>query len=499
MVTMTRGFLTLELIISIALFATIMTAALLVATGGQVASMDVGMTEFGLASTTNKTQALSQTASVHQGFQSLVGSVVTGDGFRLSTLVDTLSPCMKYVEASTTWSSDKGRSLFSSSGTFVISTTTTKAMGGGCSPLPPAEGWENPGSLGSVDVSGADGTGVDARWVAGHRYVFLTGDPSSAGKEDLYVFNADTPTAPVLTAALNTGKGLNDVVVADGYAFVVQNDKTNQLQVIDVSNPAAPVFVTSLSLPGVLATGSYPEGRTITYWNKRVYIGTKETAGPEFHVIDVSTPTSPVHLGSLEVTHNVNDIVVRGTTAYLATSADCAELMLINVSNPGAMTLPQNCSTPGTMDMKFNARTTGATPSESTEDGITLDVVGPYVFLGRERASASDERDWYVIDVTDPNALTAQSALRLGLGPNTEVSGIVTRTPYSFVMTTDSNKPLYVVRVTDVTSPVVVSSCSFNYSQVTRAISYLDNYIFSANRSNDILRIIYDKPGVSCS
>ena len=199
------------------------------------------------------------------------------------------------------------------------------------------------------------------------------------------------------------------------------------------------------------------------------------------------------------MTHSVNDIVVRGTVAYLATSANYGELTLIDVSNPASMTLPPNYTTPGTMDMKFNARTHTATPVESDEDGITLDVVGTRVYLGRERATNSNERDFYIIDASVPSALVSLGASRIGIGPNTEVSGITTNGKYSFLMTTDSNEPFYVFDISTPTTPVVVSTCGLNFSQVTRAVSYLDNFIFTANRSNDILRVIYDKPGTSCS
>jgi len=497
----TRGSFTIEVLIAFAVSTLALGGALMLALSGQVSGMDMNLTSGGLFRESSMHERnLAQAYSAWDSIKSVSASNPALDGgYSTSSTMSFTSPCVKEVTSSVSWSSDKNRLLDASFVSLLASTSTAQFYAGGCDPIPPADGWENPASYGSTDVSGADGTGIDAHWVAGHRYVLLSADPSSAGKEDLYIFNADNAQSPTLTSNLNTGKGLYDIVVAGNYAYVVQNDKVNQLQVIDISNPAAPTLVTSTSLVGVDTTGSYPEGRTIAYFNNRVYVGTKETAGPEFHIFDVTTPSAPTHLGSLEVTHNVNDIVVHGTTAYLATSADYGELVLIDVSNPSSLSLPPNFSTPGTMDKKFNARTTDATPAESTEDGVTLDVVGTRVYLGRERTTSSTERDFYIIDATNQSSLVSLGALRMGLGSNTEVSGITAQGKYAFLMSTDSNRPFYVIRVSVPATPTVVSTCGLNFSQVTRAITYLDNFIFSANRSNDILRVIYDKPGTSCS
>ncbi len=496
-----RGSFTIEVLIAFVVSTLALGGALMIALGGQVSGMDMNLTSGGLFRESSMHERnLAQAYSAWDSIQSVSASNPALDGgYSTSSVMALTSPCVKEVTSSVSWSSDKNRLLDASFVSLLASTSTAQFYAGGCDPIVPLDGWENPASYGSEDVSGADGTGIDAHWVGGHRYVFLVADPSSASKEDFYIFNVDDAQNPTLVSEINTGKGLYDVVVAGNYAYVVQNDNENQLQVIDISFPATPVLVTSTSLVGVDDTGSYPEGRTIAYFNNRLYIGTKETAGPEFHVFDVTTPSTPTHLGSLEVTHNVNDIVVQGTTAYLATSADYGELVLVDVSNPASMTLPPNFSTPGAMEKKFNARTTAATPVESTEDGTTLDVVGTRVYLGRERTNNASERDFYIIDASNQSSLVALGALRMGLGSNSEVSGITAQGKYAFLMSTDSNLPFYVIRVSVPATPTVVSTCGLNFSQVTRAITYLDNLIFSANRSNDILRVIYDKPGTSCS
>lgn len=495
----TRAFLTVEIVLALALFTILMSGVWLVAFGGQTEGLDVSLGKDTLYSAQSSAQTDMQSAAVFSGFSAL--STLTNASIGFARTVASVSPCLKTVNDAYSTSTEKSRSLQSGVTTIVASIDAARALGGGCDPFPPPPGWENPDSFGSTDVSGADGTGVDAQWIGGHRYVFVSADPSSVGKEDFYVFTVDDPQNPSLTAQLNTGKGLNGVVVAGNYAYVIQNDSTNQLQVIDLTDPANPSVATQYTLPGVLSTGSFPEGRSIAYYNNRVYIGTKETAGPEFHVFDVTTPSAPIHLGSLEVTHNVNDIAVLGTTAYLATSADYAELTMIEVSNPGALALPPSFIDPAVMNYKFNARThTVGNPEtgESTEDGQAVFVVGTTVYLGRERESSSNKWDFYTLDASTLASVSMLGSLRLGLASNTYVSDMTVQGRYAYLSATDSNEPFFVIDVRVPAVPVIQSSCGYNFSQVTRAVNYLDNFIFTTNRSNDILRILYDKPGTSC-
>ncbi|MBY0539272.1 hypothetical protein K2P56_02455 [Patescibacteria group bacterium] len=491
---MKRGFLTVEVVIALAVFTIIMSSAVLLSFNGQTAGLDTELTKETVYQAQSSSQTDLQLASVATGFNALSSTVNVNAGY--TRTVTNSSPCLKITDTSFSTSTEKNRALSAGIVSAVASIQNALALGGGCDPFPPSTEWDNPDSLGSVDVSGADGTGVDAQWFNGHRYAFVTADPSSGGNEDFYVFGVDDPENPTDPAVgeLNTGNGLYGIDVAGQYAYVIQNDNEDQLQVIDISDPANPSVAAELTLAGVDGSGSYPEGWSIAYYDERVYIGLRETAGPEFHVIDVSNPQVPVQLGSLEVTHNINDIVVSGNYAYLATSADYGELVIIDISNPASLSLPPNFSTPGTMNMKFNARTHAATPAESTEDGWSVDVAGGIAYLGRARVNGSTERDYYVLDVSTPSSVALLGSLKMGLGPNSEVSDTKVRGRFAYLSTTDSNEPFFVLNIEDSANPVVQSTCGLNFSQVTRGLAYLDNYVFAVNRSNDILRIIYDLP-----
>src|SRR5207247_1229134 len=110
---------------------------------------------------------------------------------------------------------------------------------------------------------------------------------------------------------------------------------SRQLEIIDVSSSTNPFVVSSTTLPGVSGLGAV--GNSIIYYNGKVYIGTKSATGPEFHVMDVSSTSSPSELGSFEVGADINAISLSVNTAYLATASDTAELLVLDVSNQSSI------------------------------------------------------------------------------------------------------------------------------------------------------------------
>src|SRR3989338_2495048 len=498
-----RGAATIELLIALAVGVIFITGATLVSFGAQTSGLDTGLTneglrlaELGTADTVASVAAAwNYTQTELTGFYDSV------------TNIDDISDCMKSVDRDTTWTSEKNRGQYSSMKTLVANWAAAKANGGGCSPIPPSDEWDNPDSFGSVDLSGADGTGVDVRSVGGINYAFVTADPGALPAEDFMVVDVSDPDnidPSIDVRAINTGLGLNGVAVGGNYAYVLQNKNTEQLQVIDITTPLNPLLIAgAATLPNITFTCPPPgsvtclAGRSIAYSAQRVYVGTQylfngalpETKNNEFHIYDVSSPSSPVWLGSLNVNHNVNDIEIDGNYAYLATSDDVGELTIVDISNPAFPTIAG----------KFDAKK--MLGGASDEDGWSVDVVATIAYLGRERVNDSDEeRDFYILDVSNPSLVTIVGSKLVGMTPGSDiyVSGVAKQGNFAFISTTDSNEPFYVIDITNPANPINHSTCGLNFSQVTRGLKYFDNFIFTVNRSNDILRIIYDQP-TACS
>ncbi len=182
-----------------------------------------------------------------------------------------------------------------------------------------------------------------------------------------------------------TGFGINKIDAIDGFAFAAQQSSTTQLAIIDISEQQNPLLIATSSLPNV--AGSRPEAVSIFYYDNKVYVGTKRTAGHEFHIFDVTNRSSPRWLGSREVNHNINDIEVRDGFAFLATSGNVRDLIVLDVHDPTHIFQKVELDLPG------------------NEDGRSLLVVGNHIFLGRYKGTAPGHNELYdlffTIDTTE--------------------------------------------------------------------------------------------------
>ena len=400
-----------------------------------------------------------------------------------------VTQCAQAVVGTISWAGTYGRQLWAGATTTIVNIPEMIALGGDCDFTLPTE-WDNPDSLSSDPLGGAGATDLDADG----DFIYLTSDPSPVGTEDLYVFEFD-PSAPlvadklVLIGDLNVSAGLNAVDVAGDYAYVANASSTNnsssrELLVIDISDPANPTEVGSATL-GIAPScpGTYCPGGALAvhYNNGRVYIGTHRIGGDEFYIYDVSSPSNPTLIRSLEIDHNINDIVVRGDYAFLATSDNSGELHIYDISDPGPITFVAS----------FNANRT----LTDFEDGLRLFLLGDTLYLAREGVNLASEREFYMIDVSNPASPTELGSKNLNLNNNTEIAGVAVRGRLAFVAIDDPNTGLQILNISDPSSIVNHTTCtSLNFSENTTGIDMSGNFIFTANDSNDEIRVIQDQP-----
>jgi hypothetical protein len=491
------GGSTLEILIAFVVLTLSITAVILVGFGNQSVSVDaetnsdaIGMSQ----------EILEDARATSRGdFFAVANAASTEDVGPLSYLkeleVIDISECKKEIRSRVSWNNDPNRNQYVSLSTILTDVAGALALGLDCDTELPGE-WDNPQTYGSVDLnpSGNKGTGLDLVQRGLNSYALLTSSASAVAKPDFWTIDVTDPQNPNILGNLDVGEALNKVDGNGGWAFAVGTDPNEQLQIINISDLSDPFVVATSSLPGVDPAGSFPGGVSIYYYGDRIYIGTKETAGPEFHVFDVSTPASPIHLGSLELFHNVNDIVVVGTNAYLATSDNSGELMIIDVSTPGALddiAYPSSPYHPDNSGWKYNA--------PGNQDGTSLYVASQKVYLGRKRGSGdpSDLADFHILSVTSPGAIVELGSKDLGINSNTEVKALVIRGPLAFLATTHSNSEFQVWNIQDPANITSPSSCNiYNFPAKPTDIDFANNYGFLSVDSNDGLRVVYDSPEV---
>lgn len=509
-----KGSSTLEILIAFAILTLSITAVILVGFSNQSISVDSQTNNEGIY----RAQSILEVARAQsrKDFLSVVSTTTIATStiaFKQILTVEDITQCKKQATSTVSWLTGS-RTQTISLVTQLIDVAGALALGSDCQVSPPIGGWKTPHSLLSRDFQKIPGDNPAVNSSGGlpatdidvlDKKIYMTA--IAATKDNFYIFDASnvmTGVKPPILGSFSTGPGLNKVDVVGNYAYVANASSTNtqssdEFMVINVSTPSAPSVAKSISLGIVPNCPLYCPGgaQAIYYYNGSVYVGTHRIGGDEFHVFSVSSPyspTAPHFLGSVELDTNVNDIIVRGNYAYIATSVDTKEVKVLNISNPG-VSIPETGF--------FEAKNSDGTLND--KDGTALFLIGTKLFLGREKVNknASEQRDFYIIDITDPTAPKELGSANLQYitGKNFSAGAMVTSiyvtSKYAFIATNDSDPGFIVL---DISDPSAINAQSgtpqnkvistFNYSNYNTGIDFSDGFIYTSNSQNDTLRII---------
>jgi len=491
-----HGFSTIELLIAFSVATIFITSSLLIAFGGQTAGLDTTLTNRGIYIVMN--QIRDAVASTSERWASVTVPTPWAHAFYTQTnTVTDISPCTKFITSETSWSSENSRAHTLFESTLFASTSASLALGGNCDPFPPAEAWDSPKKYpNGITLSSVNAKDISVISRDGKRIVVLATTPQGSGNdalEDIYLYDISDPQSPALLGKINTGKGINAIAVSGIYAYAVQNDSTNQLQVIRLfdtakspSNPLyyLPALIGQVQLKNV--SGAFPEGRSIAYYNNRLYIGTWNNnipaTSPEFLIYDVTSPSTPAFLSSNNINHSINSIAIQDSHAYLATTNNTGELMVVGVANPNSPAVV------GRYDL----------PS-SSNDAEAVYVLGQYAYLGLDRATGNN-KDFLIVDISNSTSPSLAGSLKLGMNSGgSMVSGIAVVNGFAFVGTTDTTAEFRVLDVSNPANPKPNGCGPYINSAKISALGYMDGYVVIANQANEVLRIIYDTQGSACN
>jgi|GEM_PF-4214776 len=186
------------------------------------------------------------------------------------------------------------------------------------------------------------------------KYVFI-----AAGNLGFKIVDVSNPASPV-TISSNSFAAVADIYVSGKYAYVA--DGASGLRIEDISNPKSPNLIATIATTG--ANGVYVSGK---------YAYVADLAGG-LRVIDVSNPASPALAGTNALS-NANGVYVSGKYAYVADGA--AGLRIVDVTNPAAMTVAGTYNTP--------------------DSATRVYVSGKYAYV-------ADGSSLQIIDVSDPTS-----------------------------------------------------------------------------------------------
>lgn len=155
-----------------------------------------------------------------------------------------------------------------------------------------------------------------------------------AGWTSIEVIDVSNPSAPLHIASVSDmGSSPNDIFVYNGYAYV--QDRFNGLVVYDMADPQEPVQVAVRSIGGNSTGRVYCDGN-------RVYATDGLFGGVA--VFDITTPDNPVLLSQYHAGTHPADIAVRNGVAFIA---DGYGIEVVDLSSPAMPSVLGRVATPG--------------------------------------------------------------------------------------------------------------------------------------------------------
>lgn len=469
-----KGIATLEMLVALSILMLSITAMILVVFGNQSVSVD--------AQTNNEAiykaqeQLENARAQARENFYSLLDSTATSsEDIYLKTLtIETIDSFTKKLTSRITWPTSpmrQGHVEFST----VVGDWNAALGGDTCSPTLSGD-WTDPQLLGYADIVSNNGASdLDSL----NKKIYLTSNPSSVGHEDFYIFDVNNPNNPIELSKINTGPGLEGIHIAGQYAYVANTSINAQLQIIDISNTANPLVVAQMKMPGVSGTGGAGFGASIFYLNKKIYLGLTKSIGPEFHIINVTNPTSPIWEGAFETNTLISQIyVTKDNIAYLAgpdnpltASPTTEHLRILNVNVPSTIS---EINTYGESNI-------------SIQDGESLALKNNTLYLGRA-SDNGNKQELFVINTNNPSSLIKLGGKDIG----SSIRAITLRSNYAFMVTSDPNLGFQIWDISNPSNITLYGSKNIQQGS-TGGMDCEGNLVYIAQRSNRALQIIGPK------
>lgn len=320
--------------------------------------------------------------------------------------------------------------------------------------------WSNPQTLGSINLGpGSTPTGLVVR----NGIVYMSSVASSADKHDFFVVDATNGASPVIAGSINTGPGLNDVSIAGNFAFLANQDSANHLQIANITDPYNPYLIHSYRLSGNTA-----QALSVAATGTLVLVGTASNSGPELYLVNVANLTAPMVMASFEVGASVNNIHIQDGMAYIATSHNSKEVIVLDISNPANPSIVANIDTPYSNDAL----------------GVFVNPQDDRMYVSRRASTASNSPEVVLYDVQNPVSPRFLGSLEF----SNDVYSSYGADDLMFLASAYSSQEF---RIYNAINPAqLLYWTGLNFPQVAVDMVMENNFVYVAVRSNDALRII---------
>lgn len=422
--TKQEGFSLVEIILSSAIFVMLVTAFVGAYLYGEQATMLAGNR---LRATLLAEEAIEAVRNIRDpAFSNLTdgtfGLSTTGNQWSLSGASDvsglftrqvtvaTIDSKRKLVTSNVTWQQNPQRT-----GSVTLVSRLTNWI------VAVANAWVTPTQAASVDLSGnADGNKVQ---VSGN-YAFVIRSATSA---NFVVLDITNPAAPIIKTTLSLNGTPQNIAVSGNFAYIASDSDTQELQIINISNPLTPIQSGSYNSTGNQnASGIAVSGNT-------AFLARKNGPDMEFLTVNVTTSTAPALIGSLELGANANDVVISGNYAFVTSDDNAQELKVISISNPAAPSLV------GSLNLATNT------------DGEAIAISGNTILM-------SQGTSLFTVNIAIPAVPTLLGSVSAGGTINDIALALGGSSSYVYLATSNTANEFRVVDISTLATPTIRGS-----------------------------------------
>lgn len=470
-----KGFLLVEVLLSSALFISIITAFISTYFYGQQSASYAGnhtraviLAEEGLDAVRNIRDS---------GFSNLsigtYGLVISGNQWNLSgsqdvsgiftrkIIISSVDSSRKNINVNVTWQqspSSTGTVSFGARVTNWIASGAGSGRGGGYA----TGDWSLPTKSSEFSLVGSNHGGKKIQVDGNYAYII------SEEGVNFFIVDVSSSTLPVIKGSLTLSGEPQNIFVFGNYAYVASNSDSQELQVINVANKSSP------SLVGVYNAPGNADGKGVFVVDNTAYLVRLNGSSDEFAIINVSTSSSPTLLGSLNLGATGYELVVSGNYAYVAGDNNTQEFQVINITNKTQPVIA------GSLNLALSEQNRSS----------AIAIAGSKVYL-------SQGKDLYLINVateTSPTLFSSTSTsdyindISLHFGKNDT---------YLYLATSDVSRELKIYNVASSTSPSLLGSYNLSGSNPLYGISYnpvVDRVYAVSNSASSGLIIFSPKP-----
>jgi len=285
-----------------------------------------------------------------------------------------------------------------------------------------------------------------------------------------WTFSGASDTQDIFMRVIEIGEPDMNTRSVTSTVFWTDGGQTRSVVLVTTLTDWQQHFLAKLDWPNavVASTINLPGGAdalAVAAVGTTAYIGRESSGDPEFYIVDASNALYPVTLGTLNLADDILGIAVTGTYAYLASKANSAELMVVNISNPTAPSLTTS------LDLINNG------------DARRLAIKGNRLYLIRDNKGSNPT--FYVFDISTPSSPVSLGSVFIGGGLDVATSKVGTE--YAYIASETDTQELQAVNVTTPASMLVNGSADLisNNDAYAIAVSGTYAYVGTEDRGGD--------------